>query len=67
LAKEAEATLDPVTGNRLLGERLYKLATELERERLQAVRQATTAIHPALKCFCEALDRGHKVRFAATR
>jgi hypothetical protein len=34
LAKEAEATLDPVTRNRLLGERerLYKLATELERE-----------------------------------
>ena len=35
LAKEAEATLDLVTRNRLLGERerLYKLATELERER----------------------------------
>ena len=34
LATEAEASLDPVTRNRLLGERerLYKLATELERE-----------------------------------
>jgi hypothetical protein len=31
------------------------------------VRQATTAIHPALTQFYEALDQGQKVRFAAVR
>jgi hypothetical protein len=34
------------------------------RARLFAVRQATTAIHPALTQFYEALDQGQKVRFA---
>jgi hypothetical protein len=37
------------------------------RARLLAVRQATTAIHPALTQFYEALDQGQKVRFAAVR
>ena len=37
------------------------------RARLLAVRQATTAIHPALTQFYEALDPGQKVRFAAMR
>ena len=37
------------------------------RARLLAVRQATTAIHPALTQFYEALDQGQKVRFAAMR
>jgi hypothetical protein len=33
------------------------------RARLFAVRQATTAIHPALTQFYDALDEGQKVRF----
>ena len=37
------------------------------RSRLLAVRQATTAIHPALTQFYETLDHGQKVRFAAMR
>ena len=37
------------------------------RARLLTVRQATTAIHPALTQFYEALDPGQKVRFAAMR
>jgi LTXXQ motif family protein len=37
------------------------------RARLLAVRQATTAIHPTLTQFYEALDQGQKVRFAAMR
>ena len=37
------------------------------RVRLLAVRQATTAIRPALTQFYEALDQGQKVRFAAMR
>jgi LTXXQ motif family protein len=35
------------------------------RARLAAVRQATTAIHPALTRFYETLDQGQRVRFAA--
>jgi hypothetical protein len=37
------------------------------RTRLLAVRQATTAIRPALTQFYENLDQGQKVRFAAMR
>jgi hypothetical protein len=37
------------------------------RARLLAVRQATTAIHPALTQFYDALDEGQKVRFAVIR
>ena len=37
------------------------------RARLLSVRQAMTAIHPALTQFYEALDPGQKVRFAAMR
>jgi hypothetical protein len=37
------------------------------RARLLAVRQATTAIRPALTQFYEALDQGQKFRFAAMR
>jgi hypothetical protein len=46
-AKEAEAALDPVTRNRLLEERdrLYKLATDLERE-AAALRSQAANIRP---------------------
>src|SRR5262249_61130058 len=37
------------------------------RKRLAAVRAATAAIRPALMHFYEALDQGHKVRFAGMR
>src|SRR4029077_13024686 len=46
-AKEAEAVLDPLTRNRLLEERdrLYKLATDLERE-APALRSQAANIRP---------------------
>jgi hypothetical protein len=46
-AKEAEAALDPLTRNRLLEERdrLYKLATDLERE-AAALRSQAANIRP---------------------
>jgi LTXXQ motif family protein len=37
------------------------------RVRLAAVREATTAIHPALRRFSEALDQEQRIRFAITR
>jgi hypothetical protein len=37
------------------------------RSRLSAVRDATTAIHPMLTRFYDALDQGQKVRFAGMR
>ena len=51
----AETALTPVGRMKIL------------RARLAAVRQATTAIHPTLTRFYEALDEGQRVRFAAMR